>query len=193
MQHMSSYLSARSVLIIDGPNLVYKFHEHMKLDFLCGGQYEELYKDLTEFLSALRDCPNLRVLMLLEEVTEEDKLEVVKARKLEKLKQWVDAIKQAQSQQPLIPLCAWDVFKEAVRSCGIEILHYDSEADDFLSALALHYTKQGIRAFILSNDTDFNFTKGVTGFFPWRTLCGVPPAVHGLSWSRASFSPYPTS
>ena len=165
MHQLSNYLSADCVLIIDASSLVHQFHEHMGLDSLCGGQYEEFYQGLIEFFSALRkDCPRLRVLMLLEEVMEEEKLEVVKLRKLQKLKRWVKAIVQAQSSS-LIPLGAWDVYKEAVKFCGIETLRYDSEADDFISALAVHYTQQGIPAFILSQDTDFYFTVGVTGVF----------------------------
>ena len=174
MHQLSSYLSADCVLIIDGPNLVYRFHEHMGLDSLCGGQYEEFYQGLIDFFSALRqDCPRLRVLMLLDEVTEEEKLEVVRSRQLEKVKQWVKAIELAQSFST-IPLGAWDVFKEAVRVCGVETLCYDSEADDFISALAVHYTQQGTPAFILSQDSDFYFIVGVTGVISMDDIVWSP-------------------
>ena len=176
MHQLSSYLSADCVLIIDASSLVHQFHEHMGLDSLCGGQYEEFYQGLIEFFSALhQDCSRLRVLMLLDEVTEEEKLEVVKDRKQGKLKRWVKAIDQPEAEKhSLIPLGAWDVFKEAVKFCGIETLRYDGEADDFISALAVHYIQKGIPAFILSQDADFYFTVGVIGVISIEDIVWSP-------------------
>ena len=174
MKKLDSYLSEDCVLIIEAPNMLHKFYEHLGLDSTCGGQYEGFYQGVVEFFSTLRgEYPRLRVILLTVEVIEEVKLDVIKERKLYKLKEWVSGIERAESIS-LIPGSADEVLFEAVRFCGVETLCYDGEADDFISALALYYIEQGKAAFVLSEDTDFYVTEGLTGVLSMEDIVWNP-------------------
>ena len=174
MKKLDSYLSGECVLIIEAPNMLHKFYEHLGLDSLCGGQYEEFYQGVVEFFSTLRrEYPGLKIIMLLVEVAEVEKLDVIKERKLNKLRQWVAGIDRSESFS-LIPSSADEILYEAIRNCGVEALCYDSEADDFVSALALYYIQQGKHAFVLSEDTDFYLTVGLTGVISMQDIIWSP-------------------
>ena len=173
MRKLAPYLSGECVLTIEAPNMTHTFHQHLGLDSLCGGQYETFYQAVVEFFSALkRENPLLRILVMLVEVTELEKRDVIKERKFYKLKQWVEAVRNAEPTS-LIPTSLYEVFAEAVIACGVRTLFYDSEADDYISALALHYVREGRNVFILSEDTDFYVTAGITG-----VIC-----MESISWS----------
>lgn len=178
MRQLGPYLSGECVLIIEAPNMMHTFHQHLGLDSVCGGQYEEFYQAVVEFFSALkRENPLMKVLVLLVEVTELEKLDVIKERKLYKLKQWAETVRNAEPSS-LIPTSLDEVFQQAIMACGVGTLFYDSEADDYISALALHYARDGRNVFILSEDTDFYVTAGITG-----VIC-----MESISWSSVSRS-----
>ena len=178
MRELAPYLTGECVLIIEAPNMLHAFHHHLGLDSVCGGQYEAFYQAVVEFFSSLkRENPLLRILVLLVEVVEQEKLEVIKERKLNKLKRWAEIVRTAEPSS-LIPTSLDDVFQEAIIACGVSTLFYDSEADDYISALALHYAEEGRNVFILSEDTDFYVTVGITG-----VIC-----MESISWDSVSKS-----
>lgn len=151
-QNADSYLEPFELhdccLVIDGDSLasnLYKWKESGNSAY--SGDYDRFYENVCDFFKLLKEC-NVKAYVLLDGGYEYKKLTQVKDRLRTK-------IGMAKFINPYdgvsyFPLMLREVFTNAVRDSGVELMRCDFEADDEIAALAKH-----LDCPVLSYDSDF--------------------------------------
>lgn len=135
-------------LVIDGDSLACNLYKDASgCNSAFGGDYDRFYRTVVEFFQLLRDC-NVRPLVLLDGGYEYKKMRTVAQR----LRNKISVIKHINpmNSKPIFPLMLKEVFVDAAKDCGVQIMRCLFEADNELASLA-----RKLNCPVLSYDSDF--------------------------------------
>lgn len=135
-------------LVIDGDSLASNLYSwHSQCNSAFGGDYDQYYRCVVTFFAMLKQC-NVTPYVLLDGGYEKKKLETVRHR----LRSKIGAVKHINPFRciPLFPLMLREVFVEAVKTTGCQLMRCLFEADDEVSVLA-----RKLNCPVLSYDSDF--------------------------------------
>lgn len=125
-----------------------------------GGNYDEYFQICLNFFNLLKKC-NVTPFVLLDGGYEERKMRTIKSR----LQTRICAVKHVlpMSRKVIIPIFMREVFVDAVRAAGVQVMRCFYEADDELAILA-----RKLNCPVLSYDSDFYIHNVM--YIPYVTL-----------------------
>lgn len=158
-QYLSPFELHDCNLVIDGDNLASQLFSRAQHSAF-GGNYDEYYQAVLGFFSLLRKC-NVTAYVLLDGGYEERKMRTIKAR----LQTRICAVKHVlpMTRKIIIPIMMREVFVDAVRAAGVQVMRCFFEADDEIAILA-----RKLNCPVLSYDSDFYIHNVM--YIPYVTL-----------------------
>lgn len=168
-QNLQKQLKLHSInVVIDGNSLYHFIFHHNAVDCLHGGDYYHYALKIREFFNILQSC-FIRPYVVLDGGNEPDdkKLETTR-RRMKYRQELVDKLAQnKKNKDSVVPILAFDTFKEVLNEIGIDLAVCDFEADREIGLLANELSYP-----VMSYDSDFFVLPLTAGFihFDWVEL-----------------------
>lgn len=138
------------ILVVDGCSLACQLYINVSdCNSAFGGDYDKYAQTIQDFFSLLNKC-NVTPLVVIDGGYEARKLKTVSQRMKNKLHNAKSCNPVNQSAATVFPLFMMEVFKQTLRSLGVQFVQADFEADFEIAAIA-----RTLNCPVLSYDSDF--------------------------------------
>ena len=150
-------------LVIDAYSLCFYLHIAGGIPWIYGGQYARLRDETRRFVDTLKEAGVVPVFVFDGIDYEGKKASVLRRRRKDSIATIHKSLYENHRAvaQNVLPLFAFEVYREALRQCQVEFYVVDGEADPEAVALANRYSCP-----VLSNDSDYYLFNVEAGYVP---------------------------
>lgn len=138
-------------VVIDGNSLYHFIFHHNQVDFLHGGDYDQYALKIREFFELLKSC-NIQPYVVFDGGNDPNnmKLDTTRRRLVHRLDIVKQLAKNIKTNEGVVPILAFDTFKEVLHEMNTKLAVCDFEADKEIGLLA-----NELNCPVLSSDSDF--------------------------------------
>ncbi|XP_015911581.2 single-strand DNA endonuclease ASTE1 [Parasteatoda tepidariorum] len=147
-------------VIIDGCSLLHCLYASSGAAYIYGGDYDVYAACIINYFSCLKEC-NIEPIVIFDGGYDKSDrmLQKLLERQKHKLKNIKKFLENKESSTEVLPINAFEVFKNTLSEMGILYAQCDYEGDNQMASLAVHYGCP-----ILSEDSDFYIYDLPNGF-----------------------------